>query len=90
MKRLPSTEQLVDIFSKHSFSFEAATTLQQLMDNSFTDHIERIRKKALSTFEFLTEEEFEQGIKRMEEASHKIDNSLPVYENIDLLVFRHI
>ncbi len=87
-QRLPDVSYLVNVFDKHGFSLVAHDILDQTIDKCFDDHIERLRKRGVSTLELLTDEEFAQGIANMEKASRQMDQTQPVYEKIDFLVFR--
>ena len=87
-QRLPDVSYLVNVFDKHGFSLVAHDILDQTIDKCFDDHIQRLRKRGISTLELLTDEEFAQGITNMEKAGRQMDQTKPVYEKIDFLVFR--
>lgn len=86
--RLPSIEIVVDIFRGIGLLFEDHRVVRQCIDDSLTAHYERIKLKALSTFEFISDEEFQSGIRRMEEEARNEIPPRPVWEDIDLLVFK--
>ena len=48
----------------------------------------RIKRRALSSFELITDSEFEQGLQRMGIAAGREATPTPVLEKVDLLVLR--
>jgi hypothetical protein len=47
-----------------------------------------MRRRPISTFELIPESDFQEGIRRMEEAVQRSAMVGPIREEIDLLVFR--
>jgi ubiquinone/menaquinone biosynthesis C-methylase UbiE len=88
--RLPSIEDVVNIFKVVGLTLEDHQVIKQRIDDSLTTHCERIKLKALSTFEFISEEEFQSGIRKMKEAAQNEVPPKPVFEDIDLLVFQKL
>lgn len=88
--RLPGIGVIVNIFQKIGLTLEDHRVIRQCIDDSLAAHCERIKLKALSTFEFISEEEFQHGIRNMEELARSEVPPRPVFEDIDLLVFKKI
>lgn len=86
--RLPSIEQVVAAFRVSEFEFVTHRVVVQQMDKSLLAQCERMKLKGLSTFEFLSEEEFQEGIRTMEQAARAEVEPKPVMDPIDMLVFR--
>lgn len=86
-ERLPSVESVKRTFEENGFLLEHFEAVQQVTDRTFRDHVKRIRKRGLSTFELMSHEEFETGLRLMEKAARTEDPSREVAENIDLMVF---
>jgi SAM-dependent methyltransferase len=86
-ERLPSVESVKSAFAANGFRFERLEAVEQVIDRTFSDHVERIRKRGLSTFELISDEEFEAGLRRMEKAVQTEDPFRAVTEKIDLIVF---
>lgn len=86
-ERLPSVGDVEAIFQEEGFHLEHLEAVEQVIDATFRDHVERIRKRGLSTFELISDEEFEAGLWRMEGAAETKDSSCPVTEKIDLMIF---
>jgi len=85
--RLPDAETVRKTFEKRRFRLVAFESVEQVVDRTFGEHIDRIRQRGLSTFELISDEEFQQGIRLMEDAAREEDPTKPVTEMIDLLVF---
>ncbi len=85
--RLPSVEAVRKTFEKGRFRLVAFESVEQVIDRTFKEHVDRIRQRGLSTFELISDEEFQQGVRLMEDTAHREDPTRPVTEMIDLLVF---
>jgi SAM-dependent methyltransferase len=86
--RLPSVERVREAFEARGFAMEALDTLEQEIDPSLAAHYDRIARRALSSFELLSDAEFEQGLALMRAAVAHETTPTPVREKIDLLVLR--
>ncbi|PYN43557.1 MAG: SAM-dependent methyltransferase [Candidatus Rokuibacteriota bacterium] len=86
--RLPTLEAVRQAFVAQGFELTALDTLVQEIDPSLTAHYERIKRRALSTFELITDAEFDEGLTRMRHAAARETAPTPVLEAIDLLVLR--
>ena len=86
--RLPSVEHVRDTFEAHGFAFVTLEAIEQQIDASLQAHYERMKRRALSTFELMTDAEFHAGLERMRQAAEREAAPAPVMERIDLLVLR--
>ena len=86
--RLPRVEQVRDTFLARDFELVALETIEQQIDMSLRAHYERMKRRALSTFELMTDAEFHEGLERMRQAVEGEAAPAPVMERIDLLVLR--
>lgn len=86
--RLPRVERVREAFEARGFVTEAFDTLEQEIDPSLAAHYDRISRRALSSFELITDAEFEQGLELMRLAVDRETTPAPVLEKIDLLVLR--
>jgi ubiquinone/menaquinone biosynthesis C-methylase UbiE len=86
--RLPRAEQVRDTFRAHDFEFVALEAIEQPIDPSLRAHHERMKRRALSTFELMTDAEFHEGLERMRQAVELEVAPAPVHERVDLLVLR--
>lgn len=74
--------------SKHGFRVAALESVRQIIDPTLAAYHARLSQRALSVFEFLTEDEIVEGLVMLEnEASNTADEN-PVEEPIGLLVLR--
>lgn len=87
-RRLPTVEAVRHIFESCGFEFVALDTVDQVVDLNLADHFERLKQRATSTFEYLTEVEIARGMERMRQAVESTTDSGPIRELIDLLVLR--
>jgi len=86
--RLPKLEDVVSGFEAAGFECIAHKGVTQHIDDSLKAHCERMKLRALSTFDLISGEEFREGIRAMEEAAKAEVEPKPVVETIDFLVFR--
>jgi ubiquinone/menaquinone biosynthesis C-methylase UbiE len=88
--RLPSAEQVRAAFEAHGFALVALEAIEQQIDPSLRAHCERMERRALSTFELMTDAEFHEGLERMRQAVELEAAPAPVMERVDLLVLRRL
>jgi ubiquinone/menaquinone biosynthesis C-methylase UbiE len=86
--RLPTVERVREAFERRGFATVALDTIEQQIDPSLTAHYDRIERRALSSFELISDAEFDQGLARMRRAAEAETAPAPVLEKIDLLVLR--
>lgn len=86
--RAPDVDELASVFARHGFRIAALESVRQVIDPTLAAYHARLSQRALSVFEFLTEDEIVEGLAMLEnEASNAADED-PVAEPIDLLVLR--
>ena len=85
--RLPSMEVLTSACRAAGLDCVAHQTVLQEDDDSLRSHCERIKLRALSTLELISDEEFDEGVRAMELAAQAETEPQPVMAPIDLLVF---
>ena len=87
--RLPSDGPAsASTFEANGFGFVTLEAVEQEIDPSLRAHYERIGHRALSTFELITDAEFQEGLERMRQAVRLETTPAPVLERVDLLVLR--
>jgi len=86
--RLPRVERVREAFEARGFSTVALDTIEQEIDPSLAAHCHRIERRALSSFELITDSEFERGLALMRAAVDRQADPIPVREKVDLLVLR--
>jgi 3-methyladenine DNA glycosylase/8-oxoguanine DNA glycosylase len=86
--RLPTVERVRDAFVARGFELVTLDTLEQEIDVSLNAHYERLSLRALSTFELISDAEFEAGLARLRRAADLETTPSPVLEKLDLLTLR--
>jgi ubiquinone/menaquinone biosynthesis C-methylase UbiE len=86
--RLPTVDRVRDAFEARGLAAEGLETIEQEIDPSLAAHYERMKRRALSSFELIDDAEFEEGLARMRVAVARERTATPILEKIDLLIFR--
>ncbi len=86
--RLPDLAGLTATFEAAGFARIAHRVVTQEIDPSLRANYKRIKLKSLSTFELISDEEFQEGLEAMRKAAEAEAEPKPVLEDINLLVFR--
>src|SRR5207244_2317091 len=87
-RQMPSRDDVIRMFDGQGFCLLASEVVDQECGASLGAYYERIRMRAISTLELISDAEFERGIARMREAAEREKKPRPVMEHIDLVVFR--
>lgn len=85
IEMFPTVDEVVSLFARAGFRQVALEKQTELYTTNFADYIARLRWKASSTFEHLTDDEIRQGFAAMEAAAPDMPPQ-PVEERSDLLV----
>lgn len=81
-----SVAEVTQLFEECGFAVVALEEIEFMEARNKKELLERLRLKALSTFEFLDEQEVEEGFQAMQEAIDQEPDSEPVLTRGDLLV----
>lgn len=87
--RHPTIEHVRDCFEENGFRLTTLETVEQIEATNLQEYTERIRLRTYSTFELISEEEFEQGLAKLQHAADIEKTPKPVTAKLDLLVFEH-
>lgn len=87
-RNLPSVDEVDASFSANGFEKVATERIVQQMNDSLQAYYERIMSRSMSTFEFMSDEEFQAGLLAMKKAAENEKQPSPVTEAFDLLVFK--
>ncbi len=85
---VPSRQEAVDVITGYGFEFVAMKTLWQLFVASYDEYYERVRQRGLSALIRLDDAAFEDGLKALKQWVDVQPAGVPVYEPMDLFVFR--
>jgi ubiquinone/menaquinone biosynthesis C-methylase UbiE len=80
-------ESVVERFSRHGWKYTNLDEVSVVAAASRREDFERLQKRALSLFEFLTEDEIKEGFEAIEETVDEQPDA-PVLHTSDLLVLR--
>jgi ubiquinone/menaquinone biosynthesis C-methylase UbiE len=86
MQMFPSGGEVIALFSRAGLAPIARAALKEQLAPSLTDYAERLRLRALSTFEHMSEEEIAEGFARLNAAVAEETQPQPVIRSSDLLV----
>ena len=86
--RLPSHQDVIDAFSKHSFNAIVTQTVYQYFAASYSEYYDKISQRGLSSLIAISDEAFAAGLRRLKDWIEKQFPSKPVYEPVDLFVFQ--
>lgn len=85
--RHPTVEHIEECFEQNGFVRTSFETIEQMEARSLTEYAERIALRTYSTFELISENEFEEGLRALQKAAQAESGDYPVMGKIDLLVF---
>jgi hypothetical protein len=86
MQMFPSSEEVIRVFANAGLTQVALVTIEEQLAPSLSDYAERLRMRAISTFEHMSEEEIVEGFARLDAAVAQEQAPRPVVRSSDLLV----
>jgi ubiquinone/menaquinone biosynthesis C-methylase UbiE len=86
MQMFPSSEEAVRLFAAAGLSAVALVAREERLAPSLAEHAERLRLRAISTFEHMSEAEIADGFARLDAAAAAEKSPRPVIRSSDLLV----
>lgn len=87
-ERIPSSAEVITAFGRGGMALVAHEHLDQVIDRSFREHVDRIRQRGISTLQMIGDDDFGLGIEQMEHAIPRFPPDQAVTERIDLLVLK--
>jgi hypothetical protein len=89
-RQLPSRPEVVRMFAGEDLDLLASEAVDQESGASMRAYYERIKMRAISTLELISDADFQRGIARMRETAKRETNPQTVIEQVDLIVFRRM
>jgi ubiquinone/menaquinone biosynthesis C-methylase UbiE len=86
MQMFPSSGEVIRLFASIGLAQVALVAIEEQLAPSLTEYAERLRMRALSTFEHMSEEEIAEGFARLDAAAAEETRPRPVMRLSDLLV----
>lgn len=87
-RRTPSRQELTETVCARSFDLISSSTVRQLFAASYEEYFEKISRRGLSALIVIGDEAFEHGLERLRRFVSLQPRDTPVYEPVDLFVFR--
>src|SRR5687767_5050065 len=87
-ERTPSQEELKESVCAGSFELTSQQTIHQLFAASNDEYFEKISQRGLSALIMIGDEAFQNGLQRFQNWVKAQPRSQPVYEPVDLFIFR--
>lgn len=87
-RRMPSRRELKDLVSAQSFELISRRTIYQLFADSYEEYFEKISRRGLSALIAISDEAFRSGSQQFQNWVSRQPRNFPVYEPVDLFVFR--
>ena len=88
--RMLSQKETIDFIVNYDFCLCSAIRFYQYFAESYQEYAEKIRERGLSSLIEISDEAFNSGVQRLDEWVKNRPEKEPVYEPVDLLVFRGI
>jgi ubiquinone/menaquinone biosynthesis C-methylase UbiE len=89
-KRMPSLQKIQQSFIAINFKLLDFKEINQLLNENLSGYADRMQQRAISSFDLMSEDEIEAGMKRIDDAIKKEESPQPVIEKIGFLVFAKI
>ena len=90
-RRTPSRKELEEtILGANSFELISRRTVRQLFASSHEEYFEKISRRGLSALIAISDEAFQGGLERLRQFVNSQPPDTPVYEPVELFVFRKI
>lgn len=85
-KRMPSRKEIENTFKAHGFNIVALKTLKQKFAESYEKYFQKIKLRAVSSLAMISDDEFDEGLKKLDVYCKSKDSAEPVCECFDLLI----
>jgi hypothetical protein len=86
MQMFPSSDEVIRLFARVGLARIALVAIEEQLAPSLSEYVERLRMRAISTFEHMSEEEVAEGFARLDAAVAQEREPRPVMRASDLLV----
>ena len=87
-RRMPAVSEVTEPFDRHGFELIADEVFDQETAPSLRAFHERIKLRAISTLELISDDDFEAGLERLRLATESETDPQPVIEPVNLLALR--
>jgi len=87
LQRMPNERCVLEAFG-NGFTLLACSRLNQLFADNYREYYEKISKRGLSVLHFISDSDFEEGLKRLKDYCHTKPKECKAYERYHLFVFQ--
>jgi ubiquinone/menaquinone biosynthesis C-methylase UbiE len=86
--RIPSRSVITDLVCQQGFELVEVQAIYQYFVSSYTEYYTKISQRGLSALIMINDEAFAAGLERLKRWTKKQIQNQPIYEPVDLFVFR--
>ena len=86
-QRIPHQQDILDLVSSRGFEVAYSSSIQQKFAADPADYMRKIGLRGLSSLKAISDAEFAEGLKYMDEFFRTQDAHDPIFESIDLFIF---
>jgi ubiquinone/menaquinone biosynthesis C-methylase UbiE len=88
LERIPSRDSILEILQIHEFKLCAHDILQQYYAKDLKEYFDKLSLRGISSLQMIPDDEFKQGLRNFEQYCLENDKGEPIFEEIDLFLFR--
>lgn len=85
---LPSRKDVMNLMDGHGFKKIAQETINYKLTNNIKECYERTKLRAVTDLAQLTDDEFQEGLRKFKSYCEENDSNAPVYEDMDLFIYK--
>jgi ubiquinone/menaquinone biosynthesis C-methylase UbiE len=90
MEKIPSRKNITEFLQSNGFALNGHSIIHQITADSLQKYFEKISLRGLSDLSAISDDKFQDGLTRFKKYCYEHETGEPVYEDIDLFVFRVI
>jgi ubiquinone/menaquinone biosynthesis C-methylase UbiE len=88
LERIPSRNHILEILQIHEFKLCAHDILYQYYAKNLSEYFDKLSLRGISSLQMIPDDEFKQGLRNFEQYCRENDKGEPIFEEIDLFLFR--
>ena len=88
LAKLPSRKDIIDFLKSNGFELKGHNIIHQITADNLHQYFEKISLRGLSDLSAISDDKFHDGLTLFKKYCDEQETEKPVYEDIDLLVFR--
>jgi len=88
VEKLPARQNVIDLLQNNGFKLKGHTIIHQITAGSLQQYFEKISLRGLSDLSVIPDDKFHKDLADFKKYCYENETEEPVYEDIDLFVFR--